>query len=68
MSKKMRCEKCKWWEFTVGPEDGDECTIGDCHRNAPHCKLTENECSPCAVWAITNACDWCGEFKEKENE
>lgn len=62
------CKKCKWWKFNSDAVEPDECDIGYCRRNAPPCKATEEQCHPSAVWPVTYDCDWCGEFKEKENE
>lgn len=62
------CKKCEWWELNSGAADPNESDIGHCHKKAPHCKITEDQCSPCAVWPVTEECDWCGKFKEKVNE
>ncbi len=50
-----RCDKCEWW---VGVEG-----FGDCRKLPPRI-LTDVT----SVFPITEDSDWCGEFKEKEQE
>lgn len=54
----MKCENCKWWWF-------DRLTNkGKCYRYPPKISLRKID----DVRPITRNEDFCGEFKEKNNE
>ena len=66
----MKCENCKFWDDDLGNNDGI------CHRYPPQYTLlmcngpesTSVEDCDQGTWPITDINDWCGEFKEKQNE
>lgn len=53
---KPACERCAWWDGEAG---GGE---GQCLRRAPIAASAADGYG--AVWPITDAGSWCGEFKE----
>jgi hypothetical protein len=73
----MKCEDCKWWDTNyISKSHGLTCC--PCKRQPPtlilaqHLSVDEIEnieaCSEWALWPETSCVDWCGEFKEKNNE
>lgn len=56
-----RCDTCEWWEHTQLNTDR-----GFCYRYPPTVIAIEND----IVWANpkTDDCDWCGEWKAKEEQ
>ncbi len=64
------CQSCRFWQSDAGE-------MGDCRRHAPRPALekslpalppeveAEEEFSQEAVWPVTFASDWCGEFRER---
>lgn len=55
-----KCEDCRYWKNNV--DWGVD--LGTCHRSFPQC--TDEGTN--AYWPATHSSDWCGEFKEKEEE
>ncbi len=64
------CENCRWWEG-FSSSDTEE---GSCHRYPPitkglaysgvECRVSEPEMEE-GIFVITEADDFCGEFKEE---
>jgi hypothetical protein len=65
---KEACKDCKFWEvypfpFGSGISEVEYHVVGDCHRFPPQVirGMTQK-------WQETQALDWCGEFKAKEEK
>jgi len=61
------CGNCKHWE---GREDSrnvrtGELERGECRRSAPRPFDRWGDGTNVAVWPITAATDWCGQFEQK---
>jgi hypothetical protein len=63
------CQGCRFWQS----ENGE---MGDCRRHAPRPIMDailptvtlaegEEDTSDQAIWPVTFAGDWCGEFRER---
>ena len=63
---KRKCENCEWWNEHP---NYDAVANGECRKKSPITTFcTDPQCLPQMEWPWTKPYDWCGEFKEKENE
>jgi len=58
-----QCSNCKYWEST-GSYISDSDSDGDCRRKAPKFKFRDPYHK--AIYPVTGANHWCGEYREKE--
>jgi hypothetical protein len=75
MKMERRCENCEFWdnEAKIGSKKNPE-NFGLCRIRSPLPVQGDNEVNGRMMttnlpgWPIIGRSDWCGEFKEKEND
>lgn len=70
----MKCEDCKWWDDMEFGENDGRCRLYSpklvesevCQEETQrYANMLVNDWVANAIWPITFAGDWCGEFKPK---